>query len=591
MRYRRLFALLAAALLFSCIPVYARGSAGTEAANPPPGSSAQAPSPAAPPEGPACIAPPENSFGAASPGNAPPENSVPGGRGPLAQLPTDRQPDGPVTISLSEDWIIRDEQGLTTLSSRFANMSPSELAKSLGHPGITQPVTIQTNGHQIVIRKGGSLELQELNPDSPELCVEGEHGEGLFRVEEGGRLSLNQVFVKTDGTAVYLEERADYEWKNANGKPCPEPSKAGKAPPLEAVELYADPEPLLMFDGTAWSNGLPTHRVPSLQVFCSANGQREGTYRELKVAWDTKAQAGALSRREDCVLKGAFYDQEGAPIPSRFTPELPVRFLPRGPVEVVNSRFCLTGGGDYFGEITFSNPHEPESVRLEVSEDGGKRWSEVKNAIRLQRGATAQFYQPDARPRLYRIAVAGGPNEGVSEPVTLPEPPTVGSSSNGGSDDGDHDDDFSGNRGGGTALDPPERELASSAPESRVDAPPTAPAPSTREPLASATESAQSAPDAPDSSPVHEDVFPPAAGSASGPSKTESGQQAQAAIAPARPGETPREAPRTLSPAGQAAAAAAGIAACGGMGALAASHVLRDRLLAALRKLLLQFRH
>ena len=116
-----------------------------------------------------------------------PEESASSGYAPLDVLPADHQPDAPVKITLTQDWVIEDARGLITLSPQMSSFTPKDVAGILGFPGILQPVTIYTNGFQLIINDGGSLFLQEWDAGSAQLCIEGEHSDGIFRVERIGR--------------------------------------------------------------------------------------------------------------------------------------------------------------------------------------------------------------------------------------------------------------------------------------------------------------------------------------------------------------------------------------------------------------------
>ena len=398
----------------------------------------------------------------------------------LDELPVESQPDAPVEITLTQDWIIEDSEGLITLSPQMSSFTPEDVAGMLGFPGISQPVTIYTNGFQIVIKDSGSLLLQEWDANSAQLCIEGEHPDGLFRVESGGTLELHQVYVKTYGTAVMQCEDASYLWSNANERDYPEPIVIG-VKGFEALELFSSPEPLRVYDDTLWSDELAAAHLSALSVYCAVDGVREELPQQLKVVWDTPSQAESLAARQDCVLMGTLLDENDQPIESRFTPELQVIFLRRSPVEITKSAFEQTGAGDWFGDIRFTAPVDYESIVLEVSTDNGESWSEAEgSAAGCKRGeGYAYFYADDDRPQLYRIVVEGGPNAGVSETVILPlsqAPDNVGGSENedtpgedsdddDGNDNSDNDDDseddsddLSGNRGGGTVIYIPNRE-------------------------------------------------------------------------------------------------------------------------------------
>ena len=110
---------------------------------------------------------------------------------PLGQLPVDRQPAGPVEITLTGDWHITGEVSLVALdpalAERFGDIPPLRLGEAFspGAAAVTQPVTIRTNGYRIIVEAGGSLTLEELNPQSS-LTVTGSHPQGLFQVRDGG---------------------------------------------------------------------------------------------------------------------------------------------------------------------------------------------------------------------------------------------------------------------------------------------------------------------------------------------------------------------------------------------------------------------
>ena len=506
---------------------------------------------------------------------------------PLGQLPGDRQPEGPVEIALTGDWHITGEVSLVALdpalAERFGDIPPLRLGEAFspGAAAVTQPVTIRTNGYRIIVEAGGSLTLEELNPQSS-LTVTGSHPQGLFQVRDGGKLVLSQVLVSSSGPAVLLEAGGDYQWRNTNGKGYPEPAVSSQGNSLRALELspsFAGVEPLRVYDNESWDDALPGRHLPALPVVCAVGGVREQEPRQLSVVWDTGSRAADLAARRDCVLTGRFVDGQGRTVEADFVPELPVRFLRRQPVEILETVWEGAGAG-YWGELRFREPDEAQSVRLEVSEDGGASWAVLPVTFSPLEGVVhAGFSREDSVPRLYRIAVEGGPNAGASRAVALPSslgvvrPPqseensggmdggSAGGADGGSGVDGGTQGDIGGNRGGGTALDSPDRELPSSSlPESAAAA--------SQEP---AGESLSGPRDAPEPS-VPENVSGRQAPeeSSPGPEAGASQPPSQAEQAgPASPEDDEAEAPAGSPTAGQMAAAAAGVLVCGGAGVIA----------------------
>ena len=384
---------------------------------------------------------------------------------PLEGLPKDEQPQETVNIVLSQDWVIAEKQGLVTLSPQFASLKPAEIEGMLGYPGYTQSIIINTNGYRIIIKNGGTLSLQEYNDNSEPLRIQGEHPESLFYVESGGILSLNQVLIESEGIAVEAEAGADYRWACSN-KEYPEP--AVKAPQgLVAVELASGVrmEPLKVYDNIVWSDSLPTEHLPELSVFCSVDGVIENLPRKLKVVWNTEQRKDELMERQDCILEGCFVDENNNPIESRFVPSLPVYFLQRSPIKILSADLIHNGSGTYHVEIQFEIPTDYERIGLEVSEDSGQNWEEIaslENGIIL-RGGMAYAVVPDNQIRQYRMVVEGGPNAGSSQVVQLPEAetskPDTEEDKGNGEDNSNNRDEVDGNRGGGTAVNPPDREL------------------------------------------------------------------------------------------------------------------------------------
>jgi len=492
----------------------------------------------------------------------------------LDELPVESQPDAPVEITLTQDWIIEDSEGLITLSPQMSSFTPEDVAGMLGFPGISQPVTIYTNGFQIVIKDGGSLLLQEWDANSAQLCIEGEHSDGLFRVENGGTLELHQVYVKTSGTAVMLCEDASYTWSNANERDYPEPVAVG-IKGFEALELSSSPKPLRVYDDTPWSDELAAEHQPVLSVYCGVDGVREEFPQELKVVWDTSSQAESLAARQDCVLTGTLYDENDQPVESRFIPELQVLFRQRSPVEITKAAFEQTGAGDWFGDIRFTAPADYESIILEVSEDDGESWSEAEgSAAGCKRGeGYAYFFANDDRSRLYRIVVEGGPNSGSSEAVILPEPQDSGNSGSGkrpGKDSGSSDDDdnssdgdLSGNRGGGTAIDMPDRNTGSDLIRNESEE--------------ASRMKGEEQPQMQNGHPTSEGFLPERPKDEQAPCKSD-GELTDAASAPADT-EAKEQSTSVLPKAVQAAVAAAGVTVCAGSAGMVCSATLRSKVL------------
>ena len=556
----------------------------------------------------------------------PPEGTVSSGYAPLDVLPADHQPDAPVEITLTQDWVIEDARGLITLSPQMSSFTPENVAVILGFPGISQPVTVYTNGFQIIIKDGGSLVLQEWDANSAQLCIEGEHPDGLFRVESGGTLELRQVYVNTPGTAVSLCAETKYIWNDTNGKGYPIPVTTG-IQGFEVVELSSQSKPLNVYDDTPWSDELAGAHLPALDVFCAIDGTWEEQARSLRVVWDTSSHAESLAARQDCVLTGTLYDENDQLVKSRFIPQLQVLFLQRSPVEITKYTFEQTGAGDWFGDIRFTAPVDYESIILEVSEDKGESWSEAEgSAAGCKRGeGYAYFSVDDDQPRLYRIVVEGGPNAGVSETVMLPQPKTpdnAGDSKNedtqdedsdDGNDDGEYDDnndddDLSGNRGGGTAIDTPDRENETDPPQNESEEPQNSEeanqqqtpeqaaqqaAPNAVQPVEPPAVSESEAPAQPQNQPEHTSY------SSSDPEESSS-ETAKAESEFYEPSDDPpaaeasvqadakanEQSTASLPPAVQAVAAAAGVTVCAGSAGMVCSATLRSKVLKWIAKVL-----
>lgn len=380
------------------------------------------------------------------------DSGVPAYRGydPLAQLPRDKQPDGPVKITLTEDWVVENTQGIVTLSPQMAHYSPAETAANLGFPGITQDVVIDTNGYRIIVKAGGQFVLQKFDDDSRRLLVTGNGI--LFSVEDGGFLRLDRVEVKTSGPAIQLSETSVYSW-NGFGSDYPAPETVGGAELLVAKPAFGE-NILKFYDGILWRDGLPMEKFPTLRVVCSVGGNLEERPRDLPVVWDVESRKEDIERRRDCTLEGWFPDEDGGRLPASFTPELSVKFLKKAPVQIKKTEFGRSGSGDYYCIFFFDAPDESDSVWAEVSEDQGKSWKRCRDtAVDLGTQWQQLSYVADNTPRLYRVVVEGGPNAGISDPVEIPA--LVGQLPH------QPDEDIGGTRGGGTALTRPRRDTAS----------------------------------------------------------------------------------------------------------------------------------
>lgn len=385
---------------------------------------------------------------------------------PLDELPKDCQPQEAVDIVLTQDWIITGNQGLVTISQGFSDYTPADIEAMLGYPGYTQPIIINTNGHRIIIKEGGTLILQEFDANSAPFSIEGEHSESLFLVERGGTLSLNQVLVQNHvGKAIKVEAGAKYSWSGSDEKyekPSVEASQGVIAlEPASGVRL----QPLKVYDDVVWSDELPAEYMPELGVICSVDGVIEPLSRKLKVLWNTENSKQALEQRQDCQLEGSLVDENLNPIESYFVPMLPVLFLERKPVQILSSNLTQNDSGTYVVEIQFEIPTDYESICLEVSEDSGENWvpiASIGDGIML-RGGMAYAEVPDKQIRYYRMVVEGGPNAGYSQTIQLPEAetskPDTEEDKGNGEDNSNNRDEVDGNRGGGTSVNPPDREL------------------------------------------------------------------------------------------------------------------------------------
>ena len=385
---------------------------------------------------------------------------------PFTNLPKDCQPQEPIDIILTQDWVITENLGIITVSNQLT-YTPGQMEELTGYPGYTQPITIDTNGYRIIVKDGGVLNLQELDINSMTLCIRGEHTESIFYVENGGTLILNQVLVETQGTAVKIEAEANYSWYCSEEKNYPEPSKEAKTG-LKVVELAlgVSIQPLKIFDDTFWEDELATNHLQELSVVCSVDGMCEVLPRKLHVIWDTESQRQALEAREDCILEGTFVDENSFSIESHFVPMLPVYFLQRRPVNIISADLKLSGMGTYIGEIHFEIPVDYEKVFLEVSEDSGQSWyqiSAMEEGIVFREEGIAYFEIADNQTKLYRIMVEGGPNAGNSKNIQLPESidsePNTDSEDEKDKNDSNDKNEVDGNRGGGTVVNPPDREL------------------------------------------------------------------------------------------------------------------------------------
>lgn len=397
---------------------------------------------------------------------------------PLDELPIDSQLQEEVNIVLTRDWIITENQGLVTLSQQFSSYTPLQIEEMIGYPGYTQSITIDTNGYRIIIKEGGALTLQEFDTNSESLRIQGKYSESLFYVESGGTLNLNHVLVQNDeGKAVKVEAGGKYSWTGSN-ETYPEPSIEAPQGVIAIEPAYGMRiEPLKIYDNIEWRDELPTEHLSELSVICSVNGVIEGLPKKVKVVWNTEDKKQELLKRQDCILEGNLVDDNDTTMVGCYIPTLPVSFLLRNPIKILSADLIQNGSGTYDVEVHFEIPTDYESICLEVSEDSGENWTEIAtigNGIML-RGGMAYANVSDNQIRQYRMVVEGGPNAGISQTVQLPEAETLepDEEEESDTDNSNGKEEVDGNRGGGTAVNPPDREPTAESQDTGSNIPPS----------------------------------------------------------------------------------------------------------------------
>ncbi|WP_343210259.1 hypothetical protein [Anaerolentibacter hominis] len=366
-------------------------------------------------------------------------------------------------LSLTEDILI---DGVLRVQTAYGD-----------YPG---GITIETNGYQIVVGQDAELVLDaQYASEEQRINIEGDlTTEGIFQVKPGGYLQLAEVCFRGngEGVAVVQEDGGIYlhgdsflmregQTDPAAGEeagildPVREPVPARYGCPV-AGEMAQEKDDIIWFQPGDSAETLKEKLPQSIDIWVVKNGER--IRQSLTAKFPVEQYEEDLAAGNDFQIVPLLYNDGGEQIPV-FVPGENLKGEIRaaqwqlcyaeGAAAVQITSFTFRRAASGWGAVTifFDTPAGASLLKVQCSSDGGETWEE--EIIQSPETAKSWFTAvPDFQPRLYRLVVEGGPSEGISEAVMIPEE-TVGNVAK-----PDENEDAGGNRGGGTGVIPPQRE-------------------------------------------------------------------------------------------------------------------------------------